>query len=222
MKRVLVIGATGLVGGHLLDLLEEEHPKTEIVALTRRKITGGSGNVAWEKVDFSNWEDKVDEHFSQVDAVFVAIGTTKAKTPDESQYAFIDRDIPLMAAQSASANKVPYFGVISSVGADSSSNNFYLRTKGEMENGVREAGVERTLILRPGFLKGDRKEFRLGERIGGALLGFFGPVLPTKWRKYKGIKARTVARALMNGYFLNEPIRIMENPEIEKLADQNP
>jgi hypothetical protein len=91
-----------------------------------------------------------------------------------------------------------------------------------MENGVREAGVERTLILRPGFLKGDRKEFRLGERIGGALLWFFGPVLPSKWRKYKGIKARTVARALMNGYFQKDEFRIIENPEIEQLADQNP
>lgn len=222
MKKVLVIGATGLVGNHLLDVLEEEHPKTEIIALTRRKITGGSGNVAWEKVDFSKWEEQVDEHFQSVDAVFVAIGTTKAKTPDEAKYAFIDRDIPAMAAQSAVAHNVPYFSVISSVGADAQSNNFYLRTKGEMEKLIREAKIQRTLILRPGFLKGDRKEFRLGERIGGALLWFFGPVLPSKWRKYKGIKARTVARALMNGYFQKDEFRIIENPEIEQLADQNP
>ena len=222
MKRVLVIGATGLVGGHLLDVLDEEYPKTEIVALTRRKITGGGGNVAWEKVDFSKWEEQVDEHFNQVEAVFIAIGTTKAKTPDESKYAFIDRDIPAMAARSAAAHQVPFLGVISSVGADSSSKNFYLRTKGEMEKLVSDAQVKHTLILRPGFLRGERNEFRLGEKIGGFLLGILGPILPSKWAKYRGIKARTVARALMNGVSQKESIRVIQNPEIEHLADQNP
>ena len=122
-------------------------------------------------------------------------GTTQKKVAgNQEKYRKVDYDIPVKAARFAAQNGVKYFGLVSSVGADQMSNNFYIKLKGEVEEQVSKENIPSLNIFRPSMLLGDRKEFRLGEEIGKVFMVPFSFLMPSK---YKPIKGESVARAMV-------------------------
>jgi len=161
-KTAIILGATGLTGGLLTELLINDPTYSKIKIFTRRPTTFSSPKIEEVICDLLDLET-VKEQFTE-DIIFCCIGTTKAKTPNRDLYHKIDYGIPLEAAQLAKENNIDTFMVVSSIGTSAKSPFFYVRTKGEMERDVLKIGVPNTYIMKPAFINGRPDEDRKGEK----------------------------------------------------------
>jgi uncharacterized protein YbjT (DUF2867 family) len=192
-KTALLVGATGLVGGQLLRQLLDSPHYHRVTVLARRPMLDNHPKLHSVVFDFA----KPDAALVQGDDVFCALGTTLAKAGSKSAQYQIDCVYPASIGQLARANGAQRYLLVSSVGADAASSNFYLKTKGDLEQQVAAMGFERFVAARPSFLLGQRAEFRLGERVGIAVARLLGPLLVGSFKKYRGIEAAQVAAALL-------------------------
>jgi uncharacterized protein YbjT (DUF2867 family) len=197
LKTATVIGSTGLIGGHLVEQLQEDSQVETIRLLVRRPVQFPQAKVEAKLVDFTDPESfKLAIEGSS--AVFCAVGTTQKKVKgDKAAYRKVDYDIPVNAARFCAETGCPKFLLVSSVGASSRSNNFYLKLKGEVEDTVQQLPIKSIHIFRPSILLGDRKEQRPGEAIGKVVMQAFSFVLVGGLQKYKPVQARDVAAAMI-------------------------
>jgi uncharacterized protein YbjT (DUF2867 family) len=191
MTKLLLAGATGLVGGEALALALSDARVTQVVAPTRRRLAPHP-KLLNPIVEADRLP--LDADWWSVDGGLCAIGTTRAKTPSLVTYRAIDYDFALAIAARVRAGGATRFALTSSMGADARSRFFYTRTKGELEAAVVALGFPSLTILRPGFIGGNRKEHRTMEQVMGRVLRFMGPVLPPVARISP---ARTIASLLM-------------------------
>lgn len=215
MKAIL-LGSTGLVGHFLLTELLNDSDFTEIELYSRRSLGLNSPKVTERIGDLLNddfWPEKLE-----ADAVFVCVGTTKAKTSDTEKYRAIDLGIPLKTAELAQKGSVKHFSVVSSLGADAQANNFYLKTKGQMEEAIRALQLPSLHILRPSMILGPRQEKRLGESIGKFLFNTFSFLIPGK---YKGVEAEDIAKAMWALAKGQKADEIIMSDKITEVADYN-
>lgn len=213
MPSVVLLGATGLVGKHCLDLLASDRAFERVVVIARRKFAEAMApRVEAHIVDFEHLAER-PELFG-VDAVICALGTTlKAVGGSQEKFRQVDYDFPLTAARLAAKQEVRHFLLVSAIGADPASRFFYNRVKGELEDALRLLPFRSVTIVRPSLLLGDRAEFRLGEQVAKRL----GWVLPGKMRP---IEARDVAKVLVLSAKKDEPgMHIIESDDIRALAD---
>jgi uncharacterized protein YbjT (DUF2867 family) len=197
MKTALLIGATGLVGSALLDLLLNDSRFEKVKVFVRRGTGKSHPKLEEYQVDFdalSNWKD-----FLKGDVLFSALGTTLKKAGSKEAQYKIDYTYQYEVAKAAAENGVPLLVLVSSAGASSQSNIFYSRIKGELEAAVQTFSFSHIHILQPGILKGNREEFRLGEGIGVGLLTVLGKL--SGHQKYRPVPAITVAQAMRNAAF---------------------
>ncbi len=208
-KKALILGASGLVGSELLKQLLESDRYDQVVSLGRRPLDIQHPKLIQETLDF----DQPDPARIVGDDLFCALGTTLKKAGSKEAQYRIDCLYPYEIGRIAKQNGVSGFLLVSSVGADANSSNFYLRTKGDLEKRIEELGFESFVAARPSFLLGDRTEFRLGEKIGIVLAGILAPIIP---KKYRGVQAATVAKHLIRAakahlkgtHFLENPVLI--------------
>lgn len=213
-KTAIILGATGLTGGHLLDFLLKDSRYEKIKLFSRSSV--GISNPKLEEHFIDLFE--LEEHKAnfQADEVFCCIGTTKSKTPDNRVYKKIDYGIPFAAAKLCKENKINTFIVISAMGANPDSKVFYNKIKGEMERDVLKQNIQNTYILQPGLIGGNRKEKRLGESIAKFLFKILNPIIP---RRYHTISPETIAKAMVviakHGHFKNH----IENQTIKEIVN---
>jgi uncharacterized protein YbjT (DUF2867 family) len=190
----VVLGASGLVGGFCLRALVDDPDYTRVLTFGRRELpTLTRAKVAQRITDLGRL---TADDFQGAQDVFCALGTTIRKAGSEQAFQRVDLELPLRAAEQALKAGAEQFIVVSSVGADAASKNFYLRTKGEMEREVSRVPFRAIHILRPSLLIGKRAEFRLGEAIGMSIapvldLLTFGPL-----RKYHSMRAEIAGKAM--------------------------
>lgn len=177
--KLLLLGATGLVGSHVLDMAIADERIDEVIAPTRRPIPEQPGLVA-PLVDFDSLPE--DAPWWRAEAVVCALGSTMRKAGSRKAFCRVDHHYPLQAARIARGHGVPTFVLNSAMGADPHSRYFYNRVKGELERDLRQAGFESLTFVRPGLISGEREEFRLAERVAEVALKAAAPVLPRKWR----------------------------------------
>jgi len=193
-KTATLIGATGLIGSHLLEILQDDPEYSLVKVMVRRLVTVNHPKVKVSTIDFTD-KEAFKSAIEGSDVVFCAVGTTNRKVKgDKNEYRKVDHDIPVNAAKLCSETGCSQFVYVSSVGADSSGNNFYLRLKGEVEDTLRGLKIESILIFRPSLLLGKRKEFRFGEFIGTIFMKPVSFLLPLK---LKPVKARCVAESMV-------------------------
>jgi len=193
-KKAIIAGASGLIGGELLNLLLADAVYTEVVALVRQELPLSHKKLVQLLIDF----DRLADHASSIngDVIFCCLGTTQKKTPDLNIYRKIDHDYPVQLAQLGVKNGVKQYHFVSAIGADAHASNFYLKTKGEAEHDIEDVGVKSLHIYQPSLLTGNRKEFRLMEKIATVAMKVIDPLLAGKLKKYQSIPAATVARAM--------------------------
>lgn len=211
--KVLIAGATGLIGNHLLNSLIDDHHFTEITILVRQEIEKSHFKVNQIVFDYNNDADyaKLPEY----DAIYCCLGTTIKKAKTKENFSKVDLEYPIKLAKLI---KSPKFLVVSSMGANSKSPMFYSRTKGLLEKTLTEMNLNALHIFRPSLLAGNRKEYRLGEQISDRFMRLVDALIPSN---YKIIKAKTVAEAMkiksMSGkkgvhiYLSGEIVQIVEN-----------
>ncbi len=215
-KSALVIGATGLIGSHLLEELLENELYEKVVVIGRRSTGVRHPKLVEHIFDLSEM-DRHAELF-RADSFFCCMGTTIAKAGSRDDFREIDYKIPVKAAILTKQNGGSSAYLVSSIGASASSRVFYLRVKGETEDAMAEVGFQRTLVFRPAGLLGKRNEFRLKEKIGIGAMNLLSPLMVGPLRKNRPIKAECVASVMAN--LPSENIkgkRIYESDEIQQL-----
>ncbi|HEX7905571.1 MAG TPA: NAD(P)H-binding protein [Chitinophagaceae bacterium] len=203
-----IIGVTGLIGNYLLEELLKDDYYDAVRILVRRPYEFSHSKLEKKLVDFSDG-DSVLVAMANSDVVFCAIGTTQQQVKgDKEAYRKVDYDIAVNAARFCKITGCEKFVLVSSVGANSKSNNFYLKLKGEIEEAVKAIGLKAVHIMRPSVLLGDRKEFRLIEKISKGLMKTLSFLIPSK---YKPIHGKEVAKAMVKsskdnkeGFFIYE------------------
>lgn len=193
MKTAVVLGATGLVGRHLVEQLDKSAHISKVVAITRRAIDFGSDKVLNQVVDFEHLTDH--REIFRGDLLFSSLGTTAKKAGSYENHRKVDYDYQLQVAQLAVENGVQHYLLVSSGGASSQSKNGYSRMKGELDEKVVTLGFPRVSIFKPSLLLGAREEHRFLEGVGSYLLPVLG-VIPGL-RKYRPIKGTEVAAKMV-------------------------
>lgn len=193
-KRAIVLGASGLIGANLVEMLCKDDYFTSVKVIVRRSIKIDHPKVTVDIIDFENQEE-FRNAMKGADIVFCAIGTTRKNVKgDMAYYRKVDYDIPVNAAKYSKEWGSSHFAVVSAIGADSSKSNFYMKMKGEMEDSIKNQDILSLHIFRPSLLLGKRSEKRLLEDIGQFLMPVLSFLFPTDM---KPIYGRTVAESMI-------------------------
>lgn len=177
--KLILAGATGLVGRHVLDLALGDSRVGAVIAPTRRALPVHPRLLA-PIVDFDRLPE--DAGWWRADAVVCALGTTIKVAGSQDAFRRVDFEYPLAIARLSHRHGTPAYVLNSAKGADPASRIFYSRTKGELEQALRGIGFDSLTFVRPGLIGGQREEHRSGERIAGVVLGALHPLLPRGWR----------------------------------------
>ena len=229
LGKVLIAGASGLVGREALRLCLQDPGVSEVRALTRRPLTlddllgpceeltaAQRGKFCPCVVDF----DRLDRHADlfDVDTVFCALGTTIRQAGSKAAFRRVDFDWPLQVARLAHAHGAQRFLLVSALGASSASRVFYNRIKGELEDALGDMDWPLLCVARPSLLQGERVEFRPGERLGLWLCRVFGALIPDSHRP---VHVRQVASALLAACRVAQPDgparRVLANAELRAM-----
>jgi uncharacterized protein YbjT (DUF2867 family) len=194
--RIALVGASGLIGQSLIRL-GVGRADFRVIAIARREVPLPPGaRMEVLVADPAGWGDAIAA--ANADVLVCALGTTWNKSgKDEAAFRAVDHDLVLACGKAAKAAKIRQLIAISSVGADISSKNFYLRVKGETEQSLGKLGLTRLDVIRPGLLRGAREEFRAAERLGMVASPLLDLALLGQYRKYRSIRAETVAQAIV-------------------------
>ncbi len=217
MKTALVFGSTGLVGSHLLDQLIKNENYNKIKLFVRSEIIINDLKVEIVKTDFNNIEKHKEEMTG--DHCYFCIGTTKQNSPDKDEYRKVELDLPKQIAQITKSNSVNSFVFVSSGYADPNSSGDYLKFKGLVEEELKRLSFNKLGIMRPSFLIGDRKEKRLGEKLGIFVFKLLSPLFLGPLKKMKPIQSEKVAKAMIkisNGDFRQQ---VFESNEIFEISN---
>lgn len=194
-KTALLLGATGLVGGHLLDRLLAHGAYRRVIAPTRRPLDLRHAKLDNPILNFERM-DRFPDAFRCQD-VYIALGTTIKQAGSEEAFRRVDYEYVVHAATLAYAHGANQCLVISSAGANSESRFLYSRVKGEMEEAIARLDFWATHIFRPGVLLGDRDGLRLAERVAGGLTRLVRSVSPTLLGDYNPTEADLLARRMV-------------------------
>lgn len=193
-KQALIAGATGLVGSHLLQQLLSDPRYSVIHLVGRRAPQITNPKIVFHPCNFSNIETLP---LLDIQEVFCALGTTIKKAGTKEKFREVDFDAVVNLARYAALTGCDHFVVVSSVGATPRSRNFYLRTKGQMEQRLKNSGLQNLSIVRPSLLIGKRQEFRLAEKMGEWLFKPLAFLLRGKLAKYRPIEAAHLAQTMI-------------------------
>ena len=193
MTTSIIAGSTGLIGGNVIKVLSSK--KQGAIALTRRAIPNLPPNTIEMVIDFDAFEK--NGSLPSCNNVFICLGTTIKTAGSKENFRKVDIDYCLSIARKAKESGAETLSLISSIGANSSSKNFYLRTKGELEESIQNLGFSTVNIFRPSFLVGERSEKRLAEKIAINLANIMDLFLIGTASKYRSVKAESLAKTMV-------------------------
>ncbi len=194
-KIALLAGASGLTGSYALDALLGAPDIARVVAVSRRPLQREHTRLANRIVQFDRLESQLKG--VSCDAALCCLGTTLRQAGSQQRFRAVDVDAVLAFARVARTAGAQRFVMVSSVGADSDSRNFYLRAKGETEQELEQVGFTSLDILQPSMLLGWRHEMRPLELLGRLAMPLINPLLNGNYMVYRGIPARLVGRAML-------------------------
>ncbi len=216
MKTALLFGSSGLIGGHLTKQLIENSSYSKVKLFVRSDPKISDPKIEVIKTDFNNLQNHKDEITG--DDCFFCIGTTKQNAPDKDEYRRIEYNIPVEIAKIAKSNSIKSFLYVSSGFADPKSSGAYLKNKGDVEEELKSLNFLKLGIMRPSFLIGDRKEKRIGEKIGIFIFKLISPFFLGPLKKMKPINSEKVAKAMIKIANENLGKTILESDEIVEIS----
>ena len=210
-RRVVLAGATGLVGGHLLEGLLADATVAEVHVVGRRPVTVAHAKIRMHVVDL-----RAIPPLPAVDEAYLALGTTIKAAGSREAFRAVDYDANLAVARAAYQAGARRIGLVSAMGANAKSSVFYNRVKGELEDALLRFETAATVVVRPSLLLGDRQRLgqpmRRGETLAAPILSFLRVMLP---RNYRAISAEKVARALLAEVPSAKGVRVISSADLQ-------
>lgn len=201
-KKAIIVGASGLIGSNLLQILLVGDYYDEVLIFVRKELPVKHAKLTQVVTDLAlldNYADYITGH-----AIFSCLGTTIGQTPDKALYRKIDHDYPVKLAQLGKQNGVKQYLIVSAIGANAASAAFYLKLKGETEDDLKKLGLPALHIYQPSMLRGRKEKLRFGEQMINAVMAAVDPFLFGSLTKYHSIAAVDVAKAMYNQSIDNE------------------
>lgn len=195
-KKAILLGASGLIGSSLLELLLKSDAISEILIFVRKPLLVKNNKIREIVTDFSDLASL--KQYISGDVIFSCLGSTKRKTPNLNNYKRIDHEIPLTFAKYGIENGVKEFHLVSALGANANASNFYSKMKGETEDELKSLPFSTIHIYQPSLLRGKRKESRPLEKLALVLSKIVDPILIGSLKKYRSISADVIASAMLN------------------------
>lgn len=215
-KVAIIVGASGLIGSLLLDILLEKDYYKEVIIFVRKDLGLKHPKCTQYIINFDNAESYKD--LVRGDDLYCCLGTTIKAAGSQDAFRKVDFDYPVLFAQLAKMNGVKQFLIVTSMGANRNSSVFYMKTKGECEAAVRSAEIDSVSVFRPASLFGKRNEFRVSEAISIPVFKTLSFLLIGKLKKYRPIAASQVARAMFEIAKLNKcGYSVYESDEIQSI-----
>ena len=216
MKTALIFGSSGLIGSQLFELIVNSNKYSNIKLFVRTELSNSNSKVEIIKTDFN----KLENHKKSIigDDCFFCIGTTRKNTPDKNEYIRIEHNLPIEVAKISKENLVNSFTYVSSLGANPNASSLYLKNKGQAEEDLKKLNFSKLSIVRPSILLGDRKENRIGEKIGIFVMKTLSPLFFGKFKKYKPIKVEYVAKTILHVAQKDYQKTIFESDEIMEIG----
>ena len=212
-KSALILGASGLVGSEVLSLSLESDLYNKIVIVVRSPLTIKHNKLVEKIIDFDmpKWEE-----IFPVDHVYCCLGTTIKKAGSKTNFIKVDHDYPLAFAAAAKKWESSIYSVITAAGVSPESKIFYNNVKGQLEKKLKSLELFSTLIFRPSLLLGERKEFRLGEKIGSGIAKVTSWMTP---KTYRAIHCKAVAKAMLAESFADKTgFNIISNKSMHRFS----
>jgi uncharacterized protein YbjT (DUF2867 family) len=195
MANALLLGCTGLVGNEILTQLLLDRDFDKVIVLVRQPLPFTHPKLEERVVDFQN-PSEFELAMQGGEIIFSAVGTTQKKVKgDAAAYRKVDEWIPTKAAEFGAKWGAKSFLLVSAIGADAQSKNFYLKLKGEVETQIKKSGIPLIFVFQPSLLLGNRGEFRLGERMAQWIFPIFRWLTPSK---YRAVEAKDLAKAMVH------------------------
>ena len=219
-NKSMVVGSTGLVGKSVVNHLIEKD--ISVLALVRNDQVSNNPLLNYYKIDFDDLQLS-DEIFSDIKDIFICLGTTIKKAGSKDAFRKVDITYCYKIAKQAQACGVKNISIVTSLGSDSNAANFYLKSKGMIEDKITKMHFDSISIHRPGLLIGTRNEMRLGEFIGQKIFPYFiDPFLMGNTRKYRSIRGDILAKAMVNLSGHCEGVNYYYFDDFNKSAKGNP
>jgi uncharacterized protein YbjT (DUF2867 family) len=215
MKTALIFGSSGLIGNVLLNLVKKNNNYNKIKLFVRSATDNNDPKVETIQTDFNDLEKHKDSIVG--DECFFCIGTTRKDTPDKNEYRRVEYNIPVDVAKIAKSNSVKVFIYVSSLGANPTSSGSYLKNKGQVEEELNNLNFPKLAVIRPSILLGNRKVFRLGERIGIFIMKTLSIFFLGILKKYKPIEAKNVAKAMVAIAQNHDQKTVFESNELNEI-----
>lgn len=216
-RKVLLAGATGLVGGLILQALLADRTVTEVHALARRPLSVRHSKLHVHIVDFSRLPP-----LPQTDEVYLALGTTSKVAGSQAAFRAVDLEANLAVARAAFAAGARRVGLVSAVAANAKSSMFYNRVKGELEDALKAMGLTALVIAQPSLLldyrDGLQQPPRIGEQIAIPIAKLLAPLLP---RTYRPVRARAVAQSLVNTVPTAKGVVVLASNVLAEIGDEH-
>lgn len=194
--NALVLGANGLVGLHTVELLLQNEQFQHVYTVSRRGIEIEHPKLIQIKADVETIAEQIQS--LKIDCFFSCLGSTRKKTPNLKDYYRVDYVYPMLVADILHQNGCDKACLVSALGANAKSRNFYMRMKGETEQDFEKIGFSSLHIFQPSLIKGKRKESRLAEGIASGIFTIVDPLLLGRLKKYRSIQAKDIASAMVN------------------------
>ncbi|MBT6503415.1 MAG: oxidoreductase [Deltaproteobacteria bacterium] len=218
-KRALLVGGSGLVGGHCLDYLLNDSYYCQVEVWVRQPLSVEHPKLIQHQVDFEQLED----HHPEIQAhdVYCCLGTTIRKAGSQEAFSKVDYTYPVEIAKLSFDQGADQFLIVSALGADPDSSIFYNRVKGELEEAITQIGFQGLHIFRPSLLLGERLERRLTEEIGQKIFQWLSFGFKGVLKKYKAIEGRAVAAAMVEiAKGKGRGKQILESHQIQSIYDK--
>jgi len=218
-RTALLVGATGLVGGHCLQHLLRSEEYEKVIILVRRPLLMEHAKFEEHVVNF----DKLDQYASLINAndVFCCLGTTIKVAGSQQEFRKVDFTYTVQTCAIAVKNGADQLLVVTAVGANARSRIFYNRVKGETEEAVSKLPCQAIHFFRPSLLLGERKEARMAEWAGITIAKGISLLMAGPLKKYKLIEAKAVARTMvLVAQETRSGLRVYESDQIQALYDR--
>jgi uncharacterized protein YbjT (DUF2867 family) len=196
-KTAVIIGASGAVGHHFLDDLIETNRYENIYLIVRKSLGFSSHPVIHEQVISEISAENINVSESHID-LFCTLGTTLKKVGSIDAFVKIDRDLVVNLGKWGKQKEFCAMHVISYVGADADSNNYYAQTKGQMEQQLISLDLPSLTLYRPSLLYApNRPDFRFGEALGFYVMQLFSWIPLPIIKRYKPVSVSVLAEVMV-------------------------
>ena len=218
MKTAAIFGSSGLIGKSILLKLLKSDNYSRVKAFVRSEIEIDHPKLDIIITDFSKLDEI--EYLLNADECYFCIGTTRRKTPRKTDYIKTEYELPIKIAEICKRNDIDKFIYISSLGANPNAASLYLKNKGKTESDLKNLKFKKLIIVRPSILIGERKENRIGEKLGLLIMNSLSILLMGKLKKYKPIKSTVVANSIFKIANKNIEKEIFESDELVEIEKE--